>query len=116
MLNKITSLTEYLQKYKDSIADPEGFWSIIAESHFWRKKWDKVLDWRFDGPDAPDVKWFVNGKLNITGVSNTEVKENIKNTYQYIKANEKTILNEKNSLKNFDITIQVSNILGASIS
>lgn len=66
MLNKITSLTEYLQKYKDSVADPEAFWSIIAESHFWRKKWDQVLDWRFDGPDAPDVKWFVNGKLNIT--------------------------------------------------
>ncbi len=57
-----------------------------------------------------------SGKLNITGVSNTAVKENIKNTYQYIKANEKTILSEKNSLKNFDITIQVSNILGASIS
>lgn len=57
-----------------------------------------------------------SGKLNITGVNNTLVKENIKNTHQYIKANEKTILNDKNSLKNFDITIQVSNILGASIS
>ena len=57
-----------------------------------------------------------SGKLNITGVSNTAVKENIKNTYQYIKANEKTILSEKNSLKNFDITIQVSNLLGATIS
>ncbi len=32
-----------------------------------------------------------SGKLNISGVSNTGVKENIKNTYQYIKANEKTI-------------------------
>ena len=56
------------------------------------------------------------GKLNITGVNNTAVKENIKNTYQYIKANEKTILSEKHSLKNYDITIQVSNILGAAIS
>ncbi len=66
MVNKITSLAEYLQKYKESVADPEGFWANIAESHFWRKKWDQVLDWRFDGPDAPDVNWFVNGKLNIT--------------------------------------------------
>ena len=57
-----------------------------------------------------------SGKLNISGVSNTSVKENIKNTYQYIKANEKTILSEQHSLKNYDITIQVSNLLGASIS
>lgn len=57
-----------------------------------------------------------SGKLNITGVSNTSVKENIKNTYQYIKANEKTILSEQHSLQNFDVTIQVSNILGATIS
>ncbi len=66
-----------------------------------------------------------SGKLYITGVNtttvkenikNTYVKENIKNTYQYIKANEKTILSERHSLKNYDITIQVSNLLGASIS
>lgn len=57
-----------------------------------------------------------SGKLNITGVNSTAVKENIKNTYQYIKGNEKTILSEQHSLKNFDITIQVSNLLGASIS
>jgi ATP-dependent Lon protease len=57
-----------------------------------------------------------SGKLNISGVSNTGVKENIKNTYQYIKANEKTILSEQHALKNYDITIQVTNMLGASIS
>jgi ATP-dependent Lon protease len=57
-----------------------------------------------------------SGKLNISGVSNTEVKENIKNTFQYIKANEKSILSEQHSLKNLDVTIQVTNMLGASIS
>jgi len=57
-----------------------------------------------------------SGKLNITGVSGMAIKENIKNTYQYIKANEKTILSEKHSLKSFDVTIQVSNLLGAAIS
>ncbi|MDA3844869.1 MAG: protease Lon-related BREX system protein BrxL [Candidatus Kapabacteria bacterium] len=57
-----------------------------------------------------------SGKLNITGISNTSVKENIKNTYQYIKANEKTILSDRHSLKNFDLTIQVSNVLGSTIS
>lgn len=57
-----------------------------------------------------------SGKLNITGVNSTAVKENIKNTYQYIKANEATILSDKHSLKNYDITIQVTNLLGAGIS
>ena len=54
-----------------------------------------------------------NGKLNITGVGNTLVKEDIKNTFQYIKANEKTILSEQHSLKNFDISVQVTNVLGS---
>jgi len=66
MTNKITSLAEYLQKYQESVANPEKFWEGIAETHFWRKKWDQPLDWSFEGPNAPDVKWFVNGKLNIT--------------------------------------------------
>jgi acetyl-CoA synthetase len=66
MTNKITSFAEYLQKYRDSIADPEGFWGNVAESHYWQKKWDHVLDWYFEGKDAPNVKWFVNAKLNIT--------------------------------------------------
>lgn len=57
-----------------------------------------------------------SGKLNISGVSNTSVKENIKNTYQYIKANEKSILSEKHSMANYDITIQVTNLLGSATS
>lgn len=57
-----------------------------------------------------------SGKLNISGVNNNAVKENIKNTYQYIRANEQTILSEKHSLKNYDITIQVTNLLGNAIS
>ena len=57
-----------------------------------------------------------SGKMNVTGVNSVQVKENIKNTYQYIKANEKSILSEKHSLNNFDITVQVSNLLGSTIS
>lgn len=57
-----------------------------------------------------------SGKLSITGVHNTVVKENIKNTYQYIKANENTILSSNHSLKNYDITVQVRNLQGAFIS
>lgn len=57
-----------------------------------------------------------SGKMYISGANSTVVKDNIKNTYQYINANEKTILNEQHSLKNYDITIQITNMLGASIS
>ena len=57
-----------------------------------------------------------NGKLNISGVNSTPVKEDIKNTYQYIKANEKSILSDRHSFKNYDITIQITNMLGANIS
>lgn len=66
MADRITSLYSYLEEYRKSVENPEAFWAGIAENYRWRKKWDKVLDWRFEGEGAPDVKWFVNGKLNIT--------------------------------------------------
>ena len=50
MIKKISSFAEYLQKYQESVADPEGFWGKIADDFFWRKKWDKVLDWTFTEP------------------------------------------------------------------
>ena len=52
MVNKITSLAEYFKKYQESVADPEGFWGNIAETHYWRKKWDQVLNWKFSGGDG----------------------------------------------------------------
>jgi acetyl-CoA synthetase len=62
-MKRITSFEEYERQYKHSVVDPEAFWSEIAESFLWKKKWDSVLKWNFT---SPDVKWFVNGKLNIT--------------------------------------------------
>jgi len=57
-----------------------------------------------------------NGKINITGTNNQEVKENIKNTYNYIRANEKSILDDQHSLSGYDLNVQVSNLMGSSIS
>ena len=57
-----------------------------------------------------------NGKLNITGTGNQEVRENIKNTYNYLRANEKSILTDQHTLTGYDINIQISNLMGASIS
>ncbi len=63
MSNKIQTLSGYIHEYQKSVQQPEEFWARIAESFFWRKKWDKVVEWNFEGPD---VQWFINGKLNIT--------------------------------------------------
>jgi ATP-dependent Lon protease len=74
-----------------------------------------------DGDAAALVKIEVvaikgSGKLNVTGTTFQEVKENIKNTYNYLRANERSILNEQHSLGGFDLNVQVSNLLGAYIS
>ena len=63
MQHKITSFEQYTETYKRSIEQPEQFWTEIADSFEWRQTWDKVLDWNFK---EPNVKWFLNGKLNIT--------------------------------------------------
>ena len=60
---RITTFNEYQAAYEKSISHPEEFWADIAENFSWKKKWDKVLDWNFD---EPNVKWFINGRLNIT--------------------------------------------------
>ncbi len=61
--NRIRTIEDYHAAYKKSVEDPEAFWAEIAESFTWRKKWDNVLEWNFT---EPNIKWFINGKLNIT--------------------------------------------------
>ncbi len=46
-----------------SIEDPEGFWADQAAGFTWQRRWDRVLEWDFEGPS---VKWFIGGRLNIT--------------------------------------------------
>lgn len=62
-LLQVKSFEDYNETYKKSVERPEEFWSGIAESFKWRKKWDKVLSWDFKDLD---VKWFEGAKLNIT--------------------------------------------------
>jgi len=62
-MQRIKSLSDYFKKYELSEKDPELFWSEIAESFTWKKKWDKVLDWDFE---KVNINWFQNAKLNIT--------------------------------------------------
>lgn len=60
---RITSIEEYHEAYKDSLEDPKTFWAAIAQEFVWKKPWTKVMDWDFNDYY---VKWFRNGKLNIT--------------------------------------------------
>lgn len=85
MSHKIQTLSGYIHEYQKSILQPEEFWSRIAESFHWQKRWDKVLEWDFEGPD---VKWFLNGKLNIT--------ENILERHLFIMGDKPAIIWEPN--------------------
>jgi acetyl-CoA synthetase len=57
---RIPSMSAYKKLYKESIDKPDKFWAREAKELDWRKKWDKVLDWK-----APFAKWFTGGKLNV---------------------------------------------------
>jgi acetyl-CoA synthetase len=55
---------QYLEMYKRSVDDPEGFWADQANQFVtWFKPWDKVLDWDFT---KGYIRWFEGGKLNVS--------------------------------------------------
>jgi len=55
---------QYEQMYKQSIEDPEGFWSEQAKSFLtWSKPWDKTMDCDFH---SADIQWFQGGELNVS--------------------------------------------------
>lgn len=60
---RIQNLSDYESSYRESVEQPEAFWDSIANNYQWQKPWDKTLEWNFE---TPDIKWFLNGKLNIT--------------------------------------------------
>jgi acetyl-CoA synthetase len=54
----------YKTMYQHSIDKPEEFWGEKAEEFLtWEKKWSKVSDCDFS---SAKIKWFVDGKLNVT--------------------------------------------------
>jgi acetyl-CoA synthetase len=83
---KIASLQDYQDTYKNSIEQPEQFWDEVAQSFVWKKQWNKSLEWDFS---KPEVKWFQDGKLNIT--------ENCLDRHLEERANKTAILFEPNN-------------------
>ena len=57
----ISSMEQYQKMYDESVADPESFWSNVAERITWYKKWDTVREYDFVNAN---IKWFEGGKLN----------------------------------------------------
>jgi len=47
--------------YTQARRDPVKFWEGMASELVWKKKWRQGLSFK-----APDAKWFVGGKLNVT--------------------------------------------------
>jgi acetyl-CoA synthetase len=60
---KIKSREEYEKLWKESIENPEKFWSDVASELFWFKKWEKVNEEDFKNAK---LQWFLGGKTNIT--------------------------------------------------
>ena len=59
----VDSLEKYEKIYHDSVSNPEEFWGTIADRLKWYKKWDSVSDVDYK---KADIKWFLNGKLNVS--------------------------------------------------
>lgn len=54
----------YLKMYDQSIRDPEGFWKEQADRITWFKPFGAVKEGSLEGDVR--VKWFVDGKLNVS--------------------------------------------------
>ena len=63
MTYQISDLEDYKATYKKSVENPELFWKEQAEYFTWFEPFTEVCKWNFD---EPDVKWYLNGKTNIT--------------------------------------------------
>lgn len=86
MIPKISTLGGYIFEYQKSITNPANFWANIAETYYWRRRWENVLDWDFT---KGYIKWFEGAKLNIT--------ENIFESHLFLRGNQPAIIWEPNS-------------------
>ena len=96
---QISSLEQYHSEYKTSVENPELFWENIANEFTWKQKWTKILEWNFD---SPDVKWFINGKFNIT--------ENAIDRHLSTKANQTAFIWEPNAVDGIHRIITYQNL------
>jgi len=58
---RIQSRSAYDVLYDESIDSPETFWWRETSDLSFRKKWDRLVDWKL-----PFAKWFVGAELNVS--------------------------------------------------
>ncbi|MFT3975071.1 MAG: acetate--CoA ligase [Amaricoccus sp.] len=55
----------YVEMYRRSVEDPEGFWREQGERLEWMTPFTKVKETSFAYPDV-SIKWFEDGRLNVS--------------------------------------------------
>jgi len=62
----VDGMKEYHRMYRESIENPEAFWSKVSEEFHWKKMWTQLNDVNFDTTKGPvKIKWFLGGQTNI---------------------------------------------------
>ena len=59
----IQSLEQYRDKYRQSVEDPDDFWSTVADRITWFKRWQTVSQYDFVNGN---IKWFEGAVLNAS--------------------------------------------------
>ena len=58
---RIQSLEHYQALHKESLEDPDAFWSREASELHWQSPWQSICEWQ-----APFAQWFTGAKVNIS--------------------------------------------------
>jgi acetyl-CoA synthetase len=63
----INSMQEYRRLYRESIDNPQAFWSDISAGFHWETPWHTLNNVNFDLDQGPiKIEWFVGGKTNLS--------------------------------------------------
>jgi acetyl-CoA synthetase len=57
---QVSSMDQYHRLWRQSIEEPDTFWSDVARSFDWFEPFGPVCEF-----EAPDARWFVGGKTNL---------------------------------------------------
>lgn len=63
----VKSMEQYREMHKQSVEEPEKFWTAIANEFYWKEKWSgKFMEYNFDVRKGDIfIKFMEGGKTNI---------------------------------------------------
>ena len=62
----VGSMKEYKRMYRESIDNPQAFWSEISAGFHWDKPWHTLNKVNFDATKGPiSIEWFLGGRTNL---------------------------------------------------